>query len=98
MTTITAPAYGVTATLDGDVLTLEGKNKAARMALAGPAHGDGPVVLRRAEIAEVTLKSASALVNGNLILNTADGRRFQVHFRKKQADDVTRLAEALRSA
>ena len=79
----------------GNTLVVHGKNKAARVALAGEGHGDGDVVIPRYEIDHVTFKDANALVNGNLTVHTTGGRKYQLHFRRKQRDDFRELAKQL---
>lgn len=85
----------IDATFDGATLTVHAKNKAARVALLGENHVDGDLVLRREQIAGVRLKEASMLVNGNLRVDTVDGKTFQLHFRKKQAEGFSKLAADL---
>lgn len=79
---------------DGETLTAHGKNKAARFALAGQDHAED-VRIGVAEIATAHFKKASALVNGNLTIETTEGRKYQLHFRKKQQADFEELARAL---
>lgn len=92
---LTAQGYGVTASYDGQALTMEGTNKAARMALAGQHHAAGPVVVDREAISEVTWKPAGRLTNGNLQVFTQDGGRYQLHFLRKHTDDMAALARQL---
>lgn len=87
--------YMAEAEFDGTTLRMRGTNKAGQLALAGAEHTAGDVVLSRGEITDAHLKPASMLVNGNLRITAADGRRFQFHFRKKHAAGVTELARAL---
>lgn len=87
--------YMVEADFDGEILRMRGTNKAGRVALAGAEHADGDVVLPRAAISDVALKGASMLVNGNLRVTAADGKKYQLHFRKKQASEMEALAQAL---
>ena len=87
--------YMIDVQCDEQTLRVHGKNRAARVALAGEGHGDGDVVIPRSSIASVKFKGASMLVNGNLIVTTSDGRRFQLHFRKKQGADFEALARTL---
>jgi hypothetical protein len=79
---------------DGETLRVHGKNKAARVALAGEDHATD-VIVPRVAIAQVKFKDANPLVNGNLIVTTNEGRRYQLHFRRKQRDDFRELAKAL---
>jgi len=88
--------YMIDVDYDGQVLRVHGRNKAARVALAGQDHEDD-VIIPREQIAEVSLKGASALTNGNLKVRTTDGRKVQMHFRKKQAEDFQALAAQLQN-
>lgn len=90
--------YMIDVACDEQTLSVRGKNKAARIALAGEAHGDGDVVIPRFTIAGVRFKGANMLVNGNLIVTTTDGRKYQLHFRRKQQADFKGLAEELAGA
>lgn len=80
---------------DGATLTARGTNKASRIALAGEDHAAGDVVIPRGAMASVRFKDASRLVNGNLTISTEQGRRYQLHFRRKHADDFRALAAEL---
>jgi len=96
---------------DEQALRVHAKTKAARFALTGAkseavvgddgkAHvqttrGAEDVEILRANIAGATLKSASMMVNGNLVVTTTDGGKFQLHFRKKQQADFDALAQEL---
>lgn len=48
-----------------------------------------------AAITGVTFKPASMLTNGNLIIETDQGGKYQAHFRKKQGADFEQLAADL---
>jgi hypothetical protein len=87
--------YMIDVQCDAQTLRVRGKNKPARVALAGEAHGDGDVVILRDQIASVKFKRASMMVNGNLIVTTTGGDRYQLHFRKKQSADFEALAREL---
>ncbi|MGX7679061.1 hypothetical protein ACSMXN_09185 [Jatrophihabitans sp. DSM 45814] len=50
------------------------------------------------DMADVTFKDASMLVNGNLIVKTNDGNKYQAHFRKKQAGGFAELRDAIAKA
>jgi hypothetical protein len=93
--TIHAEGYMVEADWDGATLVARGTNKMGRVALAGEGHADGDVVLPRESIADVTFKKASRMVNGNLTVRTVDGRKYQLHFRRKTADQFDALHAAL---
>lgn len=87
--------YMIEAAWDGETLRVHGKNRPARIALAGEDH-DRDVVLPREQIASVDLKDASMLGNGNLRVHTVGGKTYQLHFRRKQADGFRQLADALK--
>lgn len=95
---LTASGYGITATFDDNTLTIEGNNKAARIALAGQDHADGPVRVAASEITDLAWKSAGRLTNGNLTVTTGSGKRFQMHFLKKHSAGMEALMKALESA
>lgn len=79
---------------DGATLRVHGKNKAARIALAGEDH-DQDVEVARDEIASVGFRNASMLVNGRVDVRTLDGKRYQLHFRRKNRDAFAQLAQDL---
>lgn len=85
--------YMIEVDFDGETLRVRGKNKAARVALAGQDHGQD-IVLRRDEIERVEFKGASVLTNGNLRV-TGRGKTYQLHFRKKQGAAFEQLAAVL---
>lgn len=87
--------YMIEGTCDDQALMVRGKNKAARIALAGEGHADGDVVIPRASIAAVNTKEPSMMVNGKVVVTTTAGQKVQMHFRKKQHDDWAALARAL---
>lgn len=86
--------YMIDVQWDGTTLTVHGKNKASRIALAGEDHARD-VVLTRDQMAKVTYKPASMVVNGNLIIETTLGKRHQLHFRRKQRAGFEALAREL---
>jgi hypothetical protein len=94
-TDMKATGYMVEAEWDGQTLTARGTNKMGQAALRGIEKDEGDVVLPREQIADVELKEASRLANGNLIVRTVDGKKYQLHFRRKQAEDFAALADAL---
>jgi len=83
---------------DERTLRVQGKNRAARAALAGETHVDGAVVIPRSSIVGVKFKAASRLAHGKLVVTTTNGHVYRIHFRKKQHGDLARLAEELRGA
>lgn len=87
--------YMVEVEFDGSTLRLHGTNTASKVAIAGKEHGSGDVLIPVADIASVKLKDASMLTNGNLVVRTVDGARYQAHFRKKHADGFAELAALL---
>jgi hypothetical protein len=86
--------YMIDVQWDGQTLRVKGKNKAARIALAGENH-EQDIVVSRDEIASVKFRDANTLANGNLDVRTEAGQRYQLHFRKKQRDDFRALAQEL---
>ena len=88
--------YMTTVEFDGQTLTAHGKNKAARIALAGEDHASDVVIPRQA-IASVDFRAANPLVNGRVTVRTSDGRKVILHFRRKQQADFERLVERLRN-
>ena len=96
MTTFTG--YMVTIDYDGHAINIVGTNKMSKIALAGQSW-DQPLILERNQVADVKVKQPNAfmfmLVNGRIDLFTTDGRRIQLHFRRKQRADLQGLAEAL---
>lgn len=91
----TISGYMVEADWDGATLRVRGTNKAAHVALRGQDHTDGDVVLTREQVAGATYKGANALVNGNLTVTATDGRRYVLHFRRKQTPQFEALARDL---
>lgn len=87
--------YGIDVDYDGQTLRVHGRNKAARIALAGIDHDEGDVVVPLEQVAAVDFKDASMLVNGNLKVTTTAGATYQLHFRRKQADEFRELAGRL---
>ena len=96
MTTFTG--HMVHVDFDGTTLNIVGHNKMSKIALAGQSW-DQPLILKRSEILNVIVKQPNAfmftLVNGRIDLFTTDGRRIQLHFRRKQRKDLQGLAAAL---
>lgn len=86
----------VVADLADQVLTIDGTNKAGRIALFGAGHSDGPVRIAVSDIAGVDFKKASALTNGNLTVRTHQGAKYQLHFRKKSGAAFEALASAIK--
>lgn len=103
--------YMIDVQYDTETVRIHAKNKAARFALTGAkseavtgddgkthvqtTRGAEDVEIPRANITGATFKSASMLVNGNLIVTTTDGGKYQLHFRKKQQGDFEALAQEL---
>ena len=85
----------VAAQRDGETLTVTARNKAAQIALRGPDHREGPLVLRADEIASTELKPATALVNGRITVRTTAGRTYPLHFRRRSNAEFARLYKAL---
>ena len=85
--------------VDGNAerLIVRGKNKPARIALAGKGQGDGDVTILRSALTGVDYKPTRMMgaVNGNLTISTTDGRKYQLHFLKKHQAGFERLAQDL---
>jgi hypothetical protein len=94
-----AQGYMVEAELHEGVLTLRGTTGPGRVALLGEDHKRGEVSFPVSDVASVELKEPKLMgsVNGNLVVRTTDGRRFQLHFRKRDADGMRAFAAALPS-
>lgn len=82
-------------TLTDDTLTVEGTNKAARVALRAIEAGEGPLVLPRSEIERVEHKPANPMVNGRITVHARDGKKYLLHFRRKSNDEFAALAREL---
>lgn len=80
---------------DGAVLRVQGTTKAGRIALMGKEHDQGDLVLSRDQIASARHKRAGMFVNGNLVLRDTAGRKYQLHFRRKQREAFAALAREL---
>lgn len=87
--------YMIVAEYDGNRLCLDGTNKAARVALRGAEHDQGPVEIPIEDITEVALKSASVFTNGKLVVQTRDGKAYTAHFRRKQQQEWVGLHSLL---
>lgn len=105
--------YMIEVECDDGTIRVHAKNKTAQRALTGwevtldeagsmsrgRVHsGAADVEVPRSEIANVTFKSANPLVNGNLTVVTTGGKKYQLHFRRKQQADFERLAHELAEA
>lgn len=88
--------YLIDVTLADDTLTVHGRNKAARIALAGEDH-ERDVVVPIADIAELKMRTAGRMVNGSLVVTTTTGRKYQLHFRHKHNADFAALDAAIRA-
>lgn len=90
---------------DGETLRAKGKNRASTMALLGPELLEyksrsedelkDELVLPRSEIERVEMKNAGVLSNGRLTLHSRAGRRYKLHFLRKQQEEFESLAELL---
>lgn len=90
-----AHGYMVDVELSDATLTCDGTTKASRIALRAQDHADGPLVIPRSTISSVEWKSANPIVNGKLTVTHGDGIRTQIHFRRKQQQDIEPIAQAL---
>jgi len=91
----TFTGYGVVAEFDGATLRAHGTNKATHFALAG-ANYDEEVVVPVSTIISVEMKNAGRVGNGNLVVQTENGSRYQLHFLRKHQADFDALATGLR--
>lgn len=89
--------YLIDVDYDGQQLRVHGRNKAARIALAGQDH-ENDVVVAVSDIERVDFRDANALVNGAVVVHTRDGRKYQLHFRRKQRDAFRELSSTLQTA
>jgi hypothetical protein len=87
--------YLVEAEWDGQTLTARGTNKMGQVALRGEDHWEGDVVVARSDMASIKLKPASPIFNGNLVIHTTGGKKYQLHFRRKSRAEFTELARLL---
>lgn len=86
--------YMTEVNFDGATLTVRGKTKAARVALNGIDH-EQDVRVATSEITKLKWRDANRLINGQLDVTTTEGKRYQLHFRRKQRDDFRALAQQL---
>lgn len=89
--------YMVVADLTDTTLTVDATNKVGRVALFGNPRNDGPRAIPLSQIARVEHKKANPLVNGNLVIHTIDGEKYQLHFRRKSQEQFAALASALKA-
>lgn len=95
--------YMIDVEFDGTTLVAKGRNKAAHFGLVGASlreSKDGlevPDEMRvdTADIASLDFKLGNPLVNGNLVVQTADEKKYQMHFRRKSNADFTSLYKAI---
>lgn len=98
--------YMVEADWDGTRLLARGTNRAGKVALLGPDMMDpvvaesGQVEIPARAVAGVELEppKMGGMVNGCLTVATTAGRRYPMHFRRKDAAQWSALAEELRGA
>lgn len=86
--------YMIRAKWDGNLLHVHGTTKPARMALNGKDHADD-VILSREQITDVKFKPAGVLINGRIVIWSVEGRKYLLHFRRKQQEGMTQLAREL---
>lgn len=95
---MTIEGYLIDVDFDGDTLRARGRNKVGHVALLGPDKDQPEAVIPRTEMETVTFKDASPLVNGKIVIETNGGKRYQLHFRRKQAKPFRELAKELGAA
>jgi hypothetical protein len=86
--------YMITVSWDGATLRVHGKNKMARVGLSGADHAED-VLVTRGQMADVQFKAASMLMNGAVTIRTDQGRKYILHFRRKQQPAFAQLAQSL---
>lgn len=91
---MTVEGYLIDVDYDGHRLHVHGRNKAARIALAGADH-TSDVDIPREAIERVEFRNANPVTNGTLTVHTRDGRTYRLHFRRKQREPFEQLADAL---
>lgn len=98
MSTLSAmtDGYGIEADWDGQTLRVHPKSKVGAFALMGHENA-GDLVLPRAGIADVQWKDAGRMSNGRIMITTAQGVRYQLHFRRMQQDGMRALYDALQT-
>ena len=102
--------YMIDVQCDEQTLSIHAKTKAAQRALTGwdvsvddadqvqVESGSAYVEVPRSEIARVTFKNANPVINGNLVVVTTAGKKYQMHFRRKQRAGFAELARELKAA
>ena len=89
---LTAEAYGARLSFDGQTLTVEATNFAAKGALGGQRR-----TIQAPEITALTLSTPNLMKNGTLTVVTATGKTF-IHYRSKHTSGVSAVYEALTQA
>jgi hypothetical protein len=90
----TFTGYMAHAEWDGVTLKLIGHNKASKVAIAGDGWESDALVTPDG-ILSLESKTPSRMVNGWVKIRTTDGRKLQMNFRHKQAEDLAALVSAV---
>lgn len=87
--------YMIKIRFDGHTLQVHPTSRPAAVALLGEQHRDGDLVLPADQIASATFKPAGLLTNGRVVVRDVIGRRYVLHFRRKQQPGMAELAQQL---
>ena len=71
------------------------RGRVSTVALLGDDRGDGRLVLPVGRIASVSFRAGNPLVNGLLDVRSVEGKRYQLHFRRKSNAEFAGLHAAL---
>lgn len=97
----TAQGYGVEATLTAEALHVRATTKAGRMGLFGPDPRE-EVTIPLEQITSARHRTPPRFVlqsiNGLLDVRTADGKRYQMHYRARKNRDFGVLADTVVAA
>ena len=80
-----------------EALGIEEVRRRGKQAIKEVSKLPDELVLAAADIDNVTLKRATILTNGVLVVSSG-GRKYQLHFRRKSNDDFERLVTELQQA
>ena len=95
MTGMEFSGYMIKVRWDGQTLVVHPTSRPAAVALLGKEHKGGDLVLPADQIASATFKPAGLLTNGRVVVRDTAGRRYVLHFRRKQQPGMAALAREL---
>ncbi len=95
MTGMEFSGYMIKVRWDGQTLVVHPTSRPAAVALLGKEHKGGDLVLDRDQIADVQFVKAGLLTNGRVTVRDTAGRRYVLHFRKRQQPGMAELAREL---